>query len=86
MSFAQRICKFWAYFISDYLSLLCEFKTFNEFLEEVQIIVPSGNFGNALGAFMLKMGANFKIKIASNVNNILSEFLIMAFMICVKKS
>ncbi|MBS4330795.1 threonine synthase [Campylobacter vulpis] len=44
--------------------------------KELDIIVPSGNFGNALGAyFAKKMGAKIdKIKIASNANKILSEF------------
>lgn len=44
--------------------------------KELDIIVPSGNFGNALGAYYAKlMGAKIKkIKIASNANNILSEF------------
>ncbi|MBM0637074.1 threonine synthase [Campylobacter sp. VicNov18] len=51
-------------------------KLYKEFQEEVEIIIPSGNFGNALGAFYAKnMGAKIsKIKIASNANNILSEF------------
>ena len=43
----------------------------------LKIVVPSGNFGNALGAFYARlMGVNIeKIIIASNTNNILSDFI-----------
>lgn len=47
-----------------------------KFQKPVNIIVPSGNFGNALACFYAKkLGANInKIKIISNENNILTEF------------
>lgn len=63
------------YHIWAYLSLV----RMNEITlgEKVKIIIPSGNFGNALGAFYAKlMGIPFeKIIIASNPNNILTDFI-----------
>lgn len=52
-------------------------KIYEDTKKEAVIIVPSGNFGNALGAFYAKM-MGFPIKkiwIASNKNNILTEFI-----------
>jgi threonine synthase len=45
--------------------------------EEIYITVPSGNFGNALGAYYAKkMGLRVKkILIASNINNILTDLI-----------
>jgi len=45
--------------------------------EKVYLVVPSGNFGNALGAFYAKEAGLpvEKILIASNVNNILTDWI-----------
>ncbi len=60
------------YHIFGYVSLLKERET-----DEFYSIVPSGNFGNALGAYYAKkMGLPIKkILIASNINNILSDLI-----------
>lgn len=66
----QIIYHIWAYF--------CYIKSQNiAFGTPVKTIIPSGNFGNALGAFFAKkMGLPLeKIVIASNPNNILSDFI-----------
>lgn len=66
----QIIYHFWAYislFKNNKLTLG----------EKISIVVPSGNFGNILGAFFAKkMGLPIdKLVVASNVNNILSDFI-----------
>jgi len=45
--------------------------------DEVYMVVPSGNFGNALGAYYAKKAGLpvKKILIASNINNILSDWI-----------
>ncbi len=45
--------------------------------DEIYIVIPSGNFGNALGAYYAKKAGLpvKKILIASNVNNILTELI-----------
>ncbi|MCF6172338.1 MAG: threonine synthase [Campylobacteraceae bacterium] len=60
------------YHIYGYISLSKEQK-----VEQFYDIIPSGNFGNALGAYYAKkMGLPIKkILIASNINNILTDFI-----------
>lgn len=63
------------YHIHSYLELLREGKIKKG--EEVVLVIPSGNFGNALGAYYAKkMGLPVrKILIASNNNNVLTELI-----------
>ena len=63
------------YHIWGYFCLAKEGKI--TFGEQIYSIIPSGNFGNALGAFFAKLSGLplAKIIIASNPNNILSELI-----------
>ncbi|NPA27617.1 MAG: threonine synthase [Epsilonproteobacteria bacterium] len=63
------------YHIHSYLELVRQKAI--EMGEEIDLIVPSGNFGNALGAYYIKKAGVpiKKIIIASNENNILTEFI-----------
>ncbi|NPA72551.1 MAG: threonine synthase [Gammaproteobacteria bacterium] len=63
------------YHIYSYLELVRQSSI--EMGEKVYLNVPSGNFGNALGGYYaLKMGLPVKqIHIASNNNNVLTEFI-----------
>ena len=63
------------YYISAYCDLLKKGEIKNG--EEINIVVPTGNFGNILAAYYAKkMGLPVKKLIcASNANNVLTEFL-----------
>ncbi len=63
------------YHVNAYLALLAENSLENG--EKIYITVPSGNFGNALGAYYAKkMGLPIeKILITSNANNVLVELI-----------
>ncbi len=63
------------YHIHSYLALAREGAI--EIGDKIYLIVPSGNFGNALGAYYVKKAGVpiEKILIASNSNNILTEFI-----------
>jgi len=63
------------YHIHSYLELLRDGKI--ELGDKIYLIVPSGNFGNALGAYYIKKAGVpiEKILIASNSNNILTDLI-----------
>lgn len=63
------------YYFHGYLSLLKEGKILED--EKINIVVPTGNFGNILAAYYSKeMGLPInKLICASNENNVLSEFI-----------
>ncbi|MFV0482424.1 MAG: threonine synthase [Campylobacteraceae bacterium] len=63
------------YHISSYIELLKQSEIKNG--DKIYITIPSGNFGNALGAYYAKkMGLPVeKILIASNINNILTDLI-----------
>ena len=63
------------YHIHSYLELVREGAV--EMGDEVYMVVPSGNFGNALGAYYAKKAGLpvKKILIVSNINNILTDWI-----------
>jgi len=63
------------YHVHAYIELLRQCEIRNG--EKIYLVVPSGNFGNALGGYYaMKMGLPIeKILIASNTNNILTELI-----------
>ncbi len=66
----QTIYHFWAYIrLVQYMDISLG--------EKIDVVIPSGNFGNALGAYYAKkMGLPIdKIVIASNKNNVLYELI-----------
>ncbi len=63
------------YYISTYCELLANEEITNG--ETVNVVVPTGNFGNILAAYYAKkMGVPFgKLICASNANNVLTDFI-----------
>jgi len=63
------------YYISAYCDLLADGKIKNG--DKINVVVPTGNFGNILAAFYAKeMGLPInKLICASNINNVLTDFL-----------
>lgn len=59
----------------------------NEILygESINVVVPTGNFGNILACYIAKKMGLFinKIICASNENNILTDFLILKYIIVI---
>lgn len=70
-----RLCPQIVYYISAYVSLLESGEI--EYGEKVNIVVPTGNFGNILAAYYAKqMGLPVgKLICASNANNVLTDFI-----------
>lgn len=70
-----RLCPQIVYYISAYVSLMESGEL--EYGEKVNIVVPTGNFGNILAAYYAKqMGLPVKKLIcASNANNVLTDFI-----------
>lgn len=70
-----RLCPQIIYYISAYVSLLESGEI--EYGEKVNIVVPTGNFGNILAAYYAKqMGLPVgKLICASNANNVLTDFI-----------
>jgi threonine synthase len=66
----QIVYHFWSYFELVRNGEIC-------FGDKVNVVIPSGNFGNSLGCFYAKiMGIPIKkIVLASNENNVLTEFV-----------
>ena len=63
------------YHIHSYLELIRQEKI--QMGEKIYLVVPSGNFGNALGAYYAKKAGLpiEKILISSNINNILTDWI-----------
>jgi threonine synthase len=63
------------YHIHSYLELVRQEKI--QMGEKIYVVVPSGNFGNALGAYYAKKAGLpiEKILISSNINNILTDWI-----------